>query len=71
MSSYLSHEVFSVLGTPQKLTDCEIKRNMGWIVMGENNTINMEAPPRKGNYVLKKSGTSEYRVTFNLLPKNH
>ena len=71
MSSPLSHEVFSVLGTPQKLTDCDIQGNRGWIVMGENNTINVEAPPGKGNYLFKKSGTSECRFTFNLLPKNH
>ena len=31
--------------------------------------FNIGAPPRGGNYLLKKSGTSECSITFNLLPK--
>ena len=53
MLSHLSHEVFSVLGTPGQLPkyDITISGNPRNMMIGDNNTLNEEAPPRNGNYL--------------------
>ena len=57
MSSHLSDEMFSVLGTQQKLSKFVTTINGdGNTFMGDGITANTGVPPpRNGNYLLKKS----------------
>ena len=71
MSSHVSDEMFSVLGTQQQLSKFVTTINGdGNTFMGDDITANIGVPPpRNGNYVLNESGTLQQRVTFNRLPK--
>ena len=71
MSSHVSDEMFSVLGTQQQLSKFVTTINGdGNTFMGDGITANIGVPPpRNGNYVLNESGTLRQRVTFNHLPK--
>ena len=53
MLNHLSHEVFSVLGTPGQLPkyDITIKGNPDNLAIGDENELTPEAPPRHGNYL--------------------
>ena len=53
MLNHLSHEVFSVLGTPGQLPkyDITIKGNPDYVAIGDENKLTPEAPPRNGNYL--------------------
>ena len=57
MLSHLSHEVLSVLGTPGLLPwyDVTIEGNPDNVVIGDKNTLDVEAPPRNGNYLFLKN----------------
>ena len=55
MSSHLSDEMFSVLGTQQQLSKFVTAINgNGNTFVGDGITANIGAPPRNGNYLLKK-----------------
>ena len=71
MSSHLCDEMFSVLGTQRQLSKFATTINgNGNTFIGDGITANIGAPPRNGNYLLKKkSGTLEYSATFNHQPK--
>ena len=57
MLSHLSHEVFSVLGTPGQLPkyDITIEGNPDYMMIGDKNELYAEAPPRSGNYLFYKN----------------
>ena len=57
MLSHLSHEVFSVLGTPGQLPkyDVTIRGNPDNMMIGDENKLIAGAPPRNGNYLFKKN----------------
>ena len=56
MSSHLSDEMFSVLGTQRELSKFRTTINgHGNTFVGDGITANIGAPPRNGNYLFKKS----------------
>ena len=67
MSSHLCDEMFSVLGTQRQLSKFATTINgNGNTFMGDGITANIGAPPRNGNYLLKK--VRNFRIQRHFQP---